>query len=149
MSSIRLHYFYVCPKIFSTMFVCLRHVWCYCENSIQKLYCPSGSRAKSFCKWSILVHVCGRGFESHFCQNGFIPYIMFVYKTIYIQVLNKSGFLTYVTCFTGKISPLTIWMIRSYNNLKVAHARNFRYFEFFMVLSYCPLKTVQWSFLKV
>ena len=27
--------------------------------------------------------------------------------------------------------------------LKVAHARNFRHFEFFMVLPYCPLKTVQ------
>ena len=30
-----------------------------------------------------------------------------------------------------------------YKHLKVAHARNFRHFEFFMVLSYCPLKTVQ------
>ena len=32
-------------------------------------------------------------------------------------------------------------------HLKVAHVRNFRHFAFFMVLSYCPLKTVQWSFL--
>ena len=31
------------------------------------------SRAISFRKRSILVHVCGRGFESHFWQNGFIP----------------------------------------------------------------------------
>ena len=30
---------------------------------------------------------------------------------------------------------------RSYKHLNVAHARNFRHFDFFMVLSYCPLKT--------
>ena len=30
-----------------------------------------------------------------------------------------------------------------YKHLKVAHARNFLHFDYFMVLSYCPLKTVQ------
>ena len=32
---------------------------------------------------------------------------------------------------------------QSYKHLKVAHAPNFRHFDFFMLQSYCPLKTVQ------
>ena len=69
------------------------------------------SRANSFRQWSILVHVCGRWLESHFWQIDFVPYIMFVYETICIQLLNKWGFLTDITYFPGKIDSLRIWMI--------------------------------------
>ena len=41
----------------------------------------------------------------------FNTHIMFVYETICMQVLNKSGFLTDITCSPGKICPLRIWMI--------------------------------------
>ena len=36
---------------------------------------------------------------------------------------------------------------RSYKHLNLAHAHNFRHYEFLLVSCYCPSKTVQWTFL--
>ena len=35
---------------------------------------------------------------------------------------------------------------KTWSHLKIAHAHNVRYFNFFIVPPYCPLKTVQWTF---
>ena len=50
----------------------------------------------------------------------------------------------YVVVFLRFISKLFMVLFRTgYKHLKVAQARNFCHFDFFMVLSYYPLKTVQ------
>ena len=110
----------MCPKIGSTMCVSLRYIWYYWENSIQKLYCTSGWRSglrrqthelTLFVKVAFWSTYVGVGCNSTSDKMVFNTHIMLVYETIYMQVLNKSGSLTDVTCFPGKICPLRMWMI--------------------------------------
>ena len=42
--------------------------------------------------------------------------------------------------YGATLLPLNFNSNKSYLHLKVEHARNFCHFDFFMVLSYCPLK---------
>ena len=98
-SCVGVHYYYVGPKLCSTM---------YCTSGWLSGLRRQTHELTLFVKGEFWSTYAGVGCNATSGKMVFNTHIMFVYKTIYMQVLNKSGFLTDISCSPGKICPLRI-----------------------------------------